>query len=81
MHPIALMQSMVTALQGAFAGDGVACSAMAISAQSPSGAFSEELADETDNGIACTVAPIRKAKPVSTSTTRLRTATTMTGRR
>ena len=81
MHPIALMQSIMAAFEGAFAGDGVACSAMAICAQSPSGAFSEELADETDNGIACTVAPMRKAKPVSTSITRLRTATTMTERR
>jgi hypothetical protein len=79
MHPIALMQSMVTPLEGAFAGDGVACSAMAMCAQSPS-AFSEEVTDEGDNGIACTVAPMRKAKPVSTSTTRLRT-TAMTERR
>ena len=77
---MALMQSMVTALEGAFAGDGVACSAMAMCAQSPN-AFTEEAADEGDNGIACTVAPMRKAKPVSMSTTRLRTATTMTERR
>jgi hypothetical protein len=80
MHPIALMQSMVTALEGAFAGADVACSAMAMCAQSPGNCI-EEVADEADNGIACTVAPMRKAKPVSTSTTRLRTATTMTERR
>ena len=80
MHPIALMQSIVTALEGAFAGDGVACSAIAMCAQSPS-TSSEEVADEADIGIACTVAPMRKAKPVNTSTTRLRTATTMTERR
>jgi hypothetical protein len=80
MHPIALMQSIVTALGGAFPGDGVAGSAMAMCAQSPN-AFSGEVADDADNGIACTVAPMRKAKPVSTSTTRLRTATTMTERR
>jgi len=80
MHPIALMQSMVTPLEGAFAGDGVACSAMAMCAQSPS-AFSEEVTDEGDNGIACTVAPMRKAKPDSTSTKRLRTATTIAERR
>jgi hypothetical protein len=72
------MQSIMAAFEGAFAGDGVACSAMAMCAQSAS-AFSEEVA-EADNGIACTVAPMRKAKPVSTSIKRLRT-TAMTERR
>ncbi len=71
---MALMQSIVTALQGAFAGDAVACSATAMCAQSPD-AFSEEIADEADNGIACTVAPMRKATPVTTSAKRLRTTT------
>jgi hypothetical protein len=72
MHPIALMQSIMIALEGAFAGVGVDWSAMTICAQSPSACIAA-VADEDDNGIACTVAPMRKAKPVSASTKRLRT--------
>jgi hypothetical protein len=76
MQPITLMQSGVIGSQGTFAEDGVTRSVITMSAQSPDAASRiDEFTGETDNGIACTVAPTRKAKPLSTSTKRLRTAT------
>jgi hypothetical protein len=82
MQPIALMQSIVIAWRGTFSGDGVVRSAVTMCAQSPGDAAGpiEEVTEDADTGITCTVAPKRKAKPLSSSTKRLRTATDITQR-